>query len=115
MENTNNKNTVTTSEIRTFTFEEYEIRIAIVDGKPWLVLSDVCKALGIENYDDAVRQLNDDEKAGIEIIDIRAEPQQNRGVALINEAGMCPFIDGHEKDVCIINTLGGPQKITTIH
>jgi prophage antirepressor-like protein len=108
----NNKNIVTASEIRTFYFEGHAIRVAIVDGKPWFILSDVCEALGIKDPDDAVRQLHDDEKPGIEIIDIRSEPRKNQGVALINEAGMCQFINDHEKGVFIIDTPGEPQKIT---
>ncbi|MCB1288632.1 MAG: phage antirepressor [Mycobacterium sp.] len=52
------------SAIELFRYEAAEIRVVMVDGEPWFVLADLCKALGLtrsaaqvsERLDDGVRQ-----------------------------------------------------------
>ncbi|MDR1208328.1 MAG: phage antirepressor KilAC domain-containing protein, partial [Holosporales bacterium] len=87
-----NNNLIKIPEIRTFYFEECEIRVAIIENKPWLVLVDVCEALGIGNSRDVTRRLDDDEKADVDIIDVRSEPQQRRAFTTINESGFYQVI-----------------------
>lgn len=72
-----NNNKVTIPEIRTFYFEGHEIRVAVMEEKPWLVLVDVCEALGIGNSRDVACRLDGDEK-GVAIIDVRSKPKQRR-------------------------------------
>lgn len=43
-------------------FEGHGIRIIQIDGIPWFVLADVCKALGLTNTSNAARPLDDSEK-----------------------------------------------------
>ncbi|MDR1207864.1 MAG: phage antirepressor KilAC domain-containing protein [Holosporales bacterium] len=83
-----NNNIIIAPEIRTFYFEECEIRVAIVENKPWLVLSDVCEALGIENSRNVTRRLDDDEK-GVYTMDTLGGPQK---ITIINESGFYQII-----------------------
>lgn len=46
-----------------FSFESHSnIRAVNIDGNPWFVSSDVCKAIGIKHTASAMRALDDDEK-----------------------------------------------------
>lgn len=44
-----------------------EVRIAMKDGDPWFVAADVCKALDVQNPTDAIKKLDDDEKARLNL------------------------------------------------
>ena len=49
--------------IETFRSQQFgDVRIALVNGEPWFVAADVCKALDIINPSDALKRLDDDEK-----------------------------------------------------
>lgn len=39
-----------------------KVRTTVIDGEPWFVAADVCKALEIGNPSQAVSRLDDDEK-----------------------------------------------------
>jgi prophage antirepressor-like protein len=65
-----------------------------IDGDPWFVAADVCKALEIKNSKDAVSRLDDDEKRLIdkEIFrvgntDPKTDNRGNKEVTIINESG----------------------------
>lgn len=46
-----------------FSFESNSnVRAISIDGNPWFVAADVCKALGIKHTASAMRSLDDDEK-----------------------------------------------------
>ncbi|WP_142763460.1 BRO-N domain-containing protein, partial [Klebsiella pneumoniae] len=48
-----------------FSFQEnHPVRVVLVNGEPWFVAADVCKALDIADNRAAVRKLDDDEKGG---------------------------------------------------
>lgn len=52
------------NELQIFRNETFgEVRTLEVNGEPWLVAADVCKALEISNPTDALKRLDDDEKA----------------------------------------------------
>ncbi|MDR1208329.1 MAG: hypothetical protein LBJ89_03180 [Holosporales bacterium] len=83
----NNSNNIKTApEILTFYFEGHKIRVAIIDNKPWFILADVCKALGIENSEDVTSGLDDNEKDAVHIMDVRSEHKRHRAFTTINEA-----------------------------
>ncbi len=43
-----------------FSFEsQADIRLIVINGEPWFIASDVCRAIGIANHRDAVRKLDD--------------------------------------------------------
>jgi prophage antirepressor-like protein len=91
--------------IRTFYFEGHKIRVAIVDHKPWFILADVCKALGIENSEDVASELDDNEKADVDIMDVRSETQQHQAFATINEAVFSQIITDDGKKYTQTHTL----------
>ncbi len=46
-----------------FSFDSQSIRVVEQDGEPWFVLTDVCKALDLQNPSAASRHLADDQKS----------------------------------------------------
>lgn len=59
------------------------------DGEPWFVAADVCKALEVEQVTNAVRRLDDDEKA---LISIKGVSRGNDQATVINEAGLYSLV-----------------------
>jgi prophage antirepressor-like protein len=106
----NRNNTKTVPEIRTFYFEGHKIRVAIVDDKPWFILDDVCKALGIENSEDVTSELDDNEIAAVHIMDVRSEHQHRRAFATINEASFYQIMTDDGKGYTQMHTTHGQKK-----
>ena len=48
--------------MQNFVFEENLVRVTDLDGEPWFVGKDICAALGIKNHNDALSDLDEDEK-----------------------------------------------------
>lgn len=56
------------NELQIFEKEDFgSIRTITVDGEPWFVASDICKALEIQNVTQAVQKLDDDERSMLNI------------------------------------------------
>lgn len=74
----------------TFTFNATDtaIRVKTVDGEPWFVAKDVCQALGIENNRDAVKRLDEDEKA----TSVLPTHFGDKEMWLVNESGLYNLI-----------------------
>ena len=50
-------------QLQIFEHEQFgKIRVIIIDGNPWFVATDVCRALEIGNTSQALKRLDDDEK-----------------------------------------------------
>ena len=64
------------------------IRTLNIDGEPWFVASDVCKALGIANSRDAVARLDEDEK-GVALTDTLGGVQN---LTTVNEPGLYALV-----------------------
>lgn len=64
------------------------IRTLNIDGEPWFVASDVCKALGIANSRDAVARLDEDEK-GVALTDTLGGVQN---LTTVNEPGLYTLV-----------------------
>lgn len=63
-----------TNQVSIFKFENSaDIRVVSIDGNPWFVATDVCKAIGLTNVALAVRPLNDDEKPLIRLRQLVAQ------------------------------------------
>lgn len=60
-----------------------------MDGEPWFVAKDVCVALGIEKYRDALGRLDDDEKGCPVTVDTLGGPQK---MSAVNESGLYNLI-----------------------
>lgn len=52
-----------TSAIQLFNYEQRSVRTVTLDGKLWFVARDVCNVLGILNSTNAIKNLDDDERA----------------------------------------------------
>lgn len=77
-----------TATISTFTFPVTDSNIRIVDqnGEPWFHAADTCKILGIVNTTQAIRALNPNDKAMINIGLPGSAP------AMVNESGLYDLI-----------------------
>jgi prophage antirepressor-like protein len=64
---------------------EFQLRSAFVDGEPWFVAKDVCQMLGIQNPSQAVNQLDEDERA---MLNIGRQGDAN----IISESGLYALI-----------------------
>ncbi|HBN2547835.1 TPA: hypothetical protein L2B17_005204 [Klebsiella oxytoca] len=72
-----------------FSFQEnHPIRVVLVNGEPWFVAADVCKALDIVDNRAAVRKLDDDEKGGYSL----PTPGGVQSVGIVNESGLYTLI-----------------------
>ena len=72
-----------------FSFQESRpVRVVLVEGEPWFVAADVCKALEIADNRAAVRKLDEDEKGGYSI----PTPGGVQSVGIVNESGLYTLI-----------------------
>ena len=82
------------NELQVFNSSEFgNVRVVQVDGEPWFVAADVCRALEISNSRDAVARLDDDEK-GVGSTDTLGGRQ---GMQIINEPGLYTLVLGSRK------------------
>lgn len=83
------------NELQVFNSSEFgEVRVVQVNGEPWFVAVDVCKALEIVNTRDAVARLDDDEKNTVGLTDgIPGNPNKT----IINEPGLYTLVLGSRK------------------
>ena len=82
------------NEITFFENEQFgTIRTLSVDGEPWFVAADVCRALDIKNSRDAIARLDDDEK-GVALTDTLGGKQE---MSTVNESGLYALVLGSRK------------------
>lgn len=82
------------NEMQIFEKPEFgQIRTTTVDGEPWFVAVDVCRALEISQNRNAVARLDDDEK-GVRLMDT---PGGLQDVTIINEPGLYTLVLGSRK------------------
>ena len=72
-----------------FNFEHHVVRSVEIDGEPWFVVVDVCKALGILNASQAVARLSDKQKRIPNMYTIHIGPKQPW---LVNEYGLYKLV-----------------------
>lgn len=73
-----------------FNFTSQALRVVMREGEPWFVAADVCEALDIKNPTDALKRLDDDERARFNL--------GHQGEAnVINESGLYSLILGSRK------------------
>ena len=62
-----------------------------LEGEPWFVAADVCRALEIDNT--ATRRLDEDEKAALRLTQTSSTgTEQGRDVTIINEPGLYALV-----------------------
>lgn len=72
-----------------FSFESNSnIRAVNIDGNPWFVSSDVCKAIGIKHTASAMRALDDDEKG----VHSMHTPGGQQDFTIISESGLYTLV-----------------------
>lgn len=82
------------SDMQIFKNEQFgEIRTAVIDGEPWFVAVDVCRALEIVNSRDALTRIDEDEK-GVVLTDTPGGKQE---VTTVNEPGLYSLVLGSRK------------------
>ena len=82
------------NEIAVFENAQFgEIRTVTVDGEPWFVAADVCRALELGDTHKAVGRLDDDEKGRNSIPTLGG----NQEMAMVNESGLLNLVLGSRK------------------
>ena len=82
------------SDMQIFKNEQFgEIRTVVIDGEPWFVAVDVCRALEIVNSRDALSRIDEDEK-GVVLTDTPGGKQE---VTTVNEPGLYSLVLGSRK------------------
>lgn len=71
-----------------FNFNDNQIRVVDIDGQPWFLAADICRALDHTDTSVSVGRLDDDEKLPQTLF----VSGQNRNVWLINESGLYSLI-----------------------
>ena len=66
------------------------MRVVKIDGEPWFVAADVCRALEIGNPSQAISRLDDNERSLI-------SNEGSRSLAIVNESGLYSLILGSRK------------------
>ena len=82
-------------ELQIFQSPEFgRVRTTVVDGEPWFVAADVCRALDIGNSRQAMTRLDDDEKNTVTLNDgIPGNPEKT----VVNEPGLYSLVLGSRK------------------
>ena len=90
---------VLVNELKLFENQDFgQIRTTVIDGEPWFVAADVCKALEIKNGRDAMSRLDDDEKADVGLTDTSSNGVvQRRDFSIVNEPGLYTLVLGSRK------------------
>lgn len=77
------------TELAEYVFKQAPVRVYTDgDGNPWFVAKDVCAAVGLSKYRDAIAKLDDDER-GSTTLDT---PGGRQTMATVNEAGLYSLI-----------------------
>lgn len=83
-----------TADLQLFKFEHQPVRVVLVDGDPWFVLSDLCRALGIANVGNVVSRLHEDDIRQTDVTDTLNRAQLTK---IVNESGMYEVVIRSDK------------------
>ncbi|OOF43444.1 antirepressor [Rodentibacter trehalosifermentans] len=76
------------TQLSTFNFESNSIRTLAINNELWFVAKDLCDAINISNYRDAIERLDEDEK-GVALTDTLGGKQE---MNIVSESGMYTLI-----------------------
>lgn len=80
------------SSLSTFVFQQdHQVRVQMIEGEPWFIAKDICDVLSIQNPTQALKSLDEDERAMFNI----GRSKLNGGggeVNIINESGMYALV-----------------------
>ena len=70
-----------------------KVRIVMIDGEPWFVAADVCKALSISNSRDSVGKLEKEEKMTVDLTDSHSGTRGGaQKISVVNESGLYTLV-----------------------
>ena len=80
------------NDVTIFRKDEFgAVRAVTLEGEPWFVAADVCRALEIDNT--ATHRLDEDEKAALRLTQTSSNgTEQGRDVTIINEPGLYALV-----------------------
>lgn len=81
---------MTMKQLQSFMYESHQVRTVFMDNQPWFVAKDVCDVLDIANPTDAIKRLDDDERARF---NLGRQGETN----IVNEPGLYSLILGSRK------------------
>ena len=87
------------NEMKVFENEQFgQVRAMVIDGNPWFVAADVCKALDLNQVTNAIRKLDDDEKATT-LISIKGGNGAiaDKEINIVSESGLYSLVLGSRK------------------
>ncbi|MBR2759675.1 MAG: phage antirepressor KilAC domain-containing protein [Solobacterium sp.] len=86
-------------ELSIFNNQDFgSIRVTSINGDPWFVAVDVCRALEIGNSRMATDRLDDDEKSTVSLTDTSSNGvEQRREMIVVNEPGLYALVLGSRK------------------
>lgn len=64
-----------------FKFESHAVRIIMINGEPWFVATDVCRALQLSNPSKATASLDEDERSNLKL-------DRGGSLVVVSESGM---------------------------
>lgn len=74
---------MTANPISNFDFNSNTIRVVEIEGEPWFVAADACRALGLSNITTALQNINP-----IEVIRMKLSEGRGPSNKLISESGL---------------------------
>ena len=77
------------NQVSNFQFQSNALRVIAVNGEPWFLAADVCRAIGIKNPTNAVKILDDDEVA---LKTFKGLTNGNEEANFISESGMYKIV-----------------------
>ncbi len=85
------------ADIQLYKNEKFgDVRATVIDGEPWFVAADVCRALEIDPT--STRRLDEDEKAALRLTQTSSNGvTQERDVTIVNEPGLYVLVLGSRK------------------
>ncbi|WP_417624022.1 Bro-N domain-containing protein [Paremcibacter congregatus] len=86
------------NEVITHTFNDtHKIRTITLEGEPWFVAVDACKALGVINSGSAYSRLGVSEKSNIRRMDVGGYHGAGRDLVILSESGLYKLIMRSDK------------------
>lgn len=97
------------NSLTTFNFRDNNVRVVDIDGEPWFVVSDVCRALGVcirhdgrVNTSAAIQKVRADEKQNLRYVEanrigLQRIASRAYGVSLVSESGLYKLIMRSDK------------------
>lgn len=76
---------IQSEQFQPFKFESHEVRTVVINGEPWFVLADLCKALDLTNPSMVADRIDSDALSTTEVIDSMGRAQTAR---IVSEAGL---------------------------